>query len=360
LIDADPEPYLWAVPGNNVSLPQCLDLCETMQGCYHATIDAAGKAAQGQCNMVFPRRWPQPLASSQPYSAKTWLWSQSERSGTIWTDDDGTIWYYAWDDGNTLDNYAGTQSLHATGAQTANAQIMWRYESKHRVWSPVPSSLTMRPDPQAGMAQWVDASGSLFLVGEDAATNKSRYVPFGSEGIEEQPEAGGGLQLWKFDTVRTEWQRLKSTGAEKTWPRARLGATAWRERSTDNSMAKVGTDGALAGTRTVVWMFGGGSPSETVDSHSAAGSGRTSSELWQYVYGSFDHGHRLGRWTLVTAVSPDCPSTGCTYRQAEPLFECYVHGKDAGSRQSNAVVCPMARTHATSWPSPNGAAGKSS
>jgi hypothetical protein len=261
----------------------------------------------------------------------------SKRVGTIWVDDGGSIWYYAWDDGNVLDYYAsGMQSMDMTVAPTADAQVMWKMGSDDRAWSAIPSSLTSRPDPQVGMAQWVDSSGSLFLVGGSTATRDSSYVPFGSA-YAQQPESGASLELWVFDPKAVAWHALHAT-ASKAWPRVRFGATVWRERSGDIATGQH-SNGSM------IWMFGGW-PSEKYDSYSLLDGGRTSSELWQYKY-SLSRNNISGRWKLATANKPTCRTAGCTSRQVEPLYEC-LQGDD----------CPSPRKLAASWPSPNGEAGQ--
>lgn len=410
-IKPDPKPYRWPVPGS-LTQSGCDDMCGKAGGCYTADlkINNQDPTAEAQCELVFPRAWPQPLLqawSDNPVAPANGDRLAVSRTGRIWTkdseDDAGDIWYHSDDDGGFVSADTFMQlaqetrhdlSIDGTASPSADLAMTWKFDSSgSQTWSSVPSSLNVRPSPRFGAASWVDSTGSLFLVGGESILpiyTVGGMVPF-SDGdavpaaIYDQRNASSlrhlndMLELWKYDTDAAAWQplhtltmpqkRMKGSHQSEAvaWPSPRYGAAVWRDRArllsySDSEPEFIGTsspesethqaDGRAGATSaavaTEIWMFGGWPDIQR--------SGRASAELWQYVY-NHDASARaaepslsIGRWTLVTAQSdPNDDEAGTPV----PLYECT-------ERPTYPVFrCPPARKDAAAFPSPNGAAGES-
>jgi hypothetical protein len=345
-IDPDPRPYIWVVP-SHISAPQCDSLCGEMQGCYDARIansTAETSSDDLQCDLVFSRAWPQPLVQDNSMLDS----SGTIRAGAIWTidgklGDSSDIWYYTSDDGGLLGSQTNVLFANGRGPVLApdaepNLELMWKFDGRSKRWVAMTSSLTNRPSPRVGAGRWSDSTGSLYMLAGLSNQNPLTVrgtVPFSVR----DPNYDGSVatasvfaELWRYDTDRAIWQALHPSATDAThvaatrWPSARGGTTVWRDRGT-----------LLTDSRIGVWMFGGWRSLSGTHEPS-----RTSSELWHYAYSPGNH--TPGSWTLVTAQVGGAD-------EIKPLYTC---------SSINVADCPVGRQFAASWPSPNGAPGKSS
>lgn len=371
-INPDPEPYVWKAPGN-VTRDQCTNLCAEAQGCYRSgggntnALHEHTETHGAQCELFFPRAWPQPQTQSWDGNEVTYyaqngaVIHKTVRSGTIWTDYShsqenaagdltpaaaGNIWYYTIDDGGSRGDATGNgkdYGLDPELSPSADLHIMWQYDAPNRVWRAVPSSLSVRPIPRAGAGRWVGSSGSLFLLGgissADMIPTTNGIVPFSSvdsvhvgsavrqEGMMMEPRQGDLMELWKYNTQLGSWhplhpdRRARSERGSETesgaraagiWPLTRSGAAVWRDRG-----LRVPESDSSQET---VWVFGG-----WAGLNQDLGIG---SQLWQYMYtdGRYASGSDFdGQWMLVMD-SVQSPDTVCQQDPAcrETLYKSHI------------------------------------
>lgn len=291
-----------------------------------------------QCDLIFPRAWPQPLVQDHGINNI----GGTMRSGAIWTTDgriggSSDIWYYTSDDGGLLGS-GGGPVLAQDAQPTLELQLMWKFDAKSKIWTALTSSLTNRPSPRVGAGRWGDSTGSLYMLGGLSFQSPLTFqgtVPFSASDPNYDGSgaaASNWAELWRYDTDRAVWQALHPSAtvaalsAAALWPSARSGTAVWRDRGTIPPGGRIG-----------VWMFGG-----CQDLLGTSEDGRTSSELWHYAYSPGNHTPGSGAWSLAAAQEGGSD-------EIKPLYTCSAIKAD----------CPVGRRNAASWPSPNGAPGKS-
>ncbi len=378
-IDPDPSPYVWTIPGD-MSSHQCSVMCGDTNGCYrHDSTKNLDPKREGelQCDLVFPRPWPQPLVADWELPGLV----GGRRYGYIWATTDGhgdavrgeharadaEVWYSTIDDGgqigrNTNVEYSTSSGRHALDSEAVGADLhitwRWKFDGSGHVWQPLSSSLTVRPTPRFGAGRWVDSTGALFLVGGlytgEAFGVRDGVLPFSSVDLIPNSVVGNltGLvgpseydpsQLWRYDTSIAAWHPLHPTSAT-SWPRSRCGATVWRDRAGESSVLQ-----------TKVWMFGGWLTAYS-NEHSRSGT-----ELWRYVYEHERHNSAApvpGQWTLVSAEVGCASQPGCQ-DVGEALYVCADQVEVDADGRTLRMPCPLARKDSGSWPSLNGSAGQS-